>query len=173
MATPVYKVVEVQGFRSGEVAFQDVVQRQDARTVSLLMTLPLCLNDANTNNNKFCSITIVGYSDRDDTPGISDVERRKKEDLRAMERASSASSWLRVEFFKLFTLHPLDDLTLRDRRNIAVNIVSAGAGSLNEMQPGNNERLRQTNRRVVFYVTAQDVGHINDIQGDRVTIPPR
>ena len=100
----------------------------------------------------FCGVTIIGHSDRDDTPGRTPEERRDNELFNSFERAERAQDpWLFTQFAD--ALQAADATVPVDwasAQNVRVTTVACGAAHLVNKVPGNDEGLRQENRRVEF-----------------------
>ena len=162
MKMPFLRTLEVRGFVSGEVDFAALFNRKSPDQKVLMLRLAKCLFNASTHDGKFCSITVAGHSDRDDTPGLSDKQRRINERDRSNDRARSASVWLfeRVrEQFGSAGLRKPDSVL--DVKNTSILPVVCGAGDLTFLQPGDRERSE--NRRVAFSVWGQDIQEMLDM----------
>ena len=104
---------------------------------------------------KFCQITIIGHSDRDDTPGLTSEQRRASELEISQLRADSAKAFLFSQMFdrvsKAGGTPPVDTDSMQ---NSAILTVAAGSADLKHLMPGNDENQRQENRRVVIAIAA-------------------
>ncbi|MBW5482412.1 hypothetical protein [Streptomyces bambusae] len=101
---------------------------------------------------QFFVVTVVGHSDRDDTPGLTPEQRRESERSAARKRADSAVEWLFQEIRKRLLISGLTPpATLRDFKRTSIFTAVAGAADLEFRVPA-SEAERKDNRRVVFLV---------------------
>ncbi|GII23367.1 hypothetical protein [Planosporangium mesophilum] len=101
---------------------------------------------------KFCVVSVIGHSDRVDTPGLTSEQRRADELSVSQLRAESTQAFLFAELFDLVQAaggnSPVD---LASMQNGAILTVAAGAADLKHVVPA-SESEREENRRVVFLV---------------------
>jgi hypothetical protein len=101
---------------------------------------------------RYCSVLIIGHSDRNDEPGLTSEERRAKELQFSELRAQSAAAWLLSQLQDRLQnqgiTFPAD---WPSGVNVGLELVSAGAADLKFTTPA-NESERKENRRVAFTI---------------------
>ncbi|TDB83265.1 hypothetical protein E1264_29070 [Actinomadura sp. KC216] len=149
--------ITVSGYFSQEIDFPAVLQRQSQALQDLVrdeVIAPLAGAETVPGDGKFCVVTIIGHSDRVDTPGLTSEQRRAQELNASQLRAESAQAFLFSELFALVQgaggTPPVD---LASTQNGAIWTVAVGAADLIHTVPA-NETQRRENRRVVFQVSA-------------------
>lgn len=141
------------GFASGESDFAaryaayapDSPERQ---ALDSAVSSVAAIISAGAAGKSFAAVTFIGYSDRNDTPGLSCDDRRASESKASVDRAVSANSWFTNAVAALID-PPIDNWTDSDR--FSWNITATGAALLQKDPPA-DEAERATNRRVSFEV---------------------
>ncbi|WP_344376050.1 hypothetical protein [Agromyces tropicus] len=145
--------LEFAGYLAGEVDFATVRGRHPTGPGTVRDQLDDAVQrlattvEANGAFGQFAAMTVVGFSDRVDTQGVSCDQRRAKESSASYDRASSAWQWLQQEVLgNLMTPRP-------DWWNssgvVTWFVVPTGAAILAH-DPPNGEAERRLNRRVKF-----------------------
>jgi flagellar motor protein MotB len=146
--------VGCSGFVAGEVDFPALFDRQPLVTQEQIIRLVVdrCIQaEIVPDAGIFCSVVVIGHSDREDTPGLTSEQRRAKELESSQSRADSALEWLFTQLFD--ALEGADATAPVDwpsAQNVAVATLASGAADLVNKVPGLDEELRRQNRRVVF-----------------------
>jgi flagellar motor protein MotB len=148
--------IPISGYVSHEIDFPALLKRQSQTLQDLVQTdviAPLADAEMVPEAGKFCIVTIIGHSDRVDTPGLTSEQRRADELSISQLRAESAQAFLFAELFSLVQAaggtSPVD---LASMQNGAIWTVAAGAADLTHTVPA-SESERQDNRRVVFQIS--------------------
>ena len=148
--------VPFSGFLSQEIDFLALHTRssQAAKDLLNVMIETAVTVESGATPGHFCSILIVGHSDRDDTPGRSPEDRRALELQNSTLRAESAQSFFFSEMFNRLQAQgftaPVD---IPSMQNVEIQTVACGAADLINLAPA-DESQRQQNRRVHFIGTA-------------------
>ncbi|SIO63199.1 hypothetical protein SAMN05443247_09628 [Bradyrhizobium erythrophlei] len=148
-------VVEIRGYNSHETDFQALINRRPDLQVPEVSVIIDSAFEAfeNTGGNKSAAVVIVGHSDREDSPGLTDEQRRASELQASQARADSASAWLN-------SVAQASGMQIEvEWKGVATVAVEAiGAGASNLAQPPVTEQDRLNNRRIVFLVSGNNVG---------------
>ena len=151
--------IPVSGYNSHEFDFPALLSRQSQALQDLVQAeviAPLADAEMVPEAGKFCTVTVIGHSDRVDTPGMTSEQRRADELSASQLRAESAQAFLFSQLFDLVQAAggtpPVD---LASMQNGAIFTVAAGAADLLHTVPA-NESERQDNRRVDFLVAKFD-----------------
>jgi len=143
----------VDGFLADDYDFSGALQRKLQPFQDDFAAFVAALVDAEVNaaSDVFWAVTIVGHSDRFDTPGFTADERRARELYASNERRVSAGAYLLLTAFADgVSAAGLDrPVSAEDPTNLGLSFVSAGAADLVHPAP-TSEAERQENRRVKF-----------------------
>lgn len=147
--------VPCTGFASQQFDFPTLHSQlsQTARDLLEVMLESAVTAESDPEAGRFCSIVIVGHSDRLDTPGLTSEARRAQE-LQASElRAQSAQAWFFSELFNRLQQQgftpPID---LASMQNVDIQTIACGSAGLIHLIPS-GEPERKDNRRVHFMGT--------------------
>lgn len=100
----------------------------------------------------FCTISVVGHSDRDDPPGLTQGQRRASELNASTKRAESARDWIFAQARQaLIDDGRPDPGTISSLTRSVLFTQPVGAAQLKEPNPA-SETDRQRNRRVACLV---------------------
>jgi hypothetical protein len=146
----------IRGYASQQFDFGPVLAAQSQLTQDAFNdeVISACVDaELDPAAGKFCSVTVVGHSDRNDTAGLSAEQRRENERQNSELRAESASSFVFDQIFDGVQsgggTPPVDQASMQ---NVTIFTVAAGSASLIVPTPA-DENDRQQNRRVQFLVT--------------------
>jgi hypothetical protein len=146
----------IRGYESQQFDFQPVLQAQSQATQSAFDTevITACVNaEMNPGAGSFCSVTVVGHSDRNDSPGLTPEQRRENERQNSELRAEAAVSFIFDQIFARIQAAggtpPVDQASAQ---NVTLFSVAAGAANLIVPTPATEDDRKQ-NRRVQFLVT--------------------
>jgi flagellar motor protein MotB len=147
--------IPVGGYQSHETDFATLLARQSQGMQDLVQTeVVAALADAEMvqEAGKFCTVTIVGHSDRVDDEGLTPEQRRADELDVCVQRADSAQAFLFNEVSDLvLTAGGTVPADLASMQNSAIFTAPAGAANLLHTVPA-SEQEREENRRVQFLV---------------------
>jgi hypothetical protein len=150
-----YTNIDMSGYLSGETDFQPAFDRAvtdipgfaDAFQQNIMA--PLTSIAQNTGQSGV--LTVLGYADRVDTPGLGREDIRNQEFAAGVARAVSSKETI---FTMLNTaVGGTLGTTWADVVNITVVFPSLGAANLINSDSGLTEAQRQRNRRVLMFVT--------------------
>src|SRR4051812_349301 len=166
-------VVEIRGYIAHETDMNALVTRRPDLQVPEVTAIIDSAFEAfeNTGGNKACAVTIVGYSDREDAPGLTDEQRRASEFQASQARADSASTWL---------LDKVNEIALGSGMSLeadwngvaAVSVEAIGVGASKLAHPPSTEQDRLNNRRISFLVSGNNVGAVTGRNGTDITFAP-
>lgn len=145
--------LEFDGYVSGEVDFPPVLNRHPAGPGTVRGQLDEVVQrvaatvEADGAFGQFAALTVVGFSDRNDAPGLSCDQRRASESSASLDRAASAWQWLQQAVLAQLATSRPD--WWESSGAVTWFIVPTGAAIL-EHDPPANEAERQQNRRVKF-----------------------
>jgi hypothetical protein len=110
----------------------------------------------------FCSMVILGMSDREDTAGLTPEQRRDSESAVSFARAMSFDQWLLQNVNDLFQAmgRPLA-LAWEDFDRVFVHSTGIGASQLS-FKTLQNETERRHNRRLEIIIHTVQMGIIQD-----------
>ncbi|MCX4543516.1 hypothetical protein [Streptomyces sp. NBC_01565] len=145
--------IPIPGYGAGQYDFGAVLATRPQAAVD---AVNLEVADRAANAEEFdgqaCVITVVGHSDRDDTPGLTPEQRRESERNASRRRADDAAAWLfRQIVLRLQASGITPPATVADLRGTSIFTAAAGAADLVHPVPA-GETERRENRRVVFLV---------------------
>ena len=147
--------VPVSGYVTSEFDFPALLSRQSQALQDVVQSeiiAPLADAEVVPEAGKFCVVTVIGHSDRVDTPGLTSEQRREQELSASRLRAESAQAFLFSELFELVQAAggtpPVD---LASMQNGAILTVAAGAADLVHTVPADEDQ-RRDNRRVDFLI---------------------
>ena len=157
--------VEIRGYVSHETDFRALLARRPDLAVPQVAAIIDAAFEAfeNSTRQKACSITIIGHSDREDRPGLTDAQRRASELQASTQRAQSASAWLLDKVNDVAQASNLA-IELEWKGVPAVDVVAIGAGASDLLHPPVTEADRKANRRIVFIVAGKDLAVAPDIE---------
>jgi len=162
-------VVEIRGYNAHQTDFRILLDRRPdlhAPEVTAIIDSAFEARE-NTGENKSCAVVIVGYSDREDTPGLTDAQRRASELQASRDRANSASAWLLDKVNELAQGSDLQiEVEWKGIPTVAVEAIGVGASDL--AQPPASEQDRLNNRRIRFLVSGNNVSAVTDRDGTDV-----
>jgi len=141
--------IHLRGFLAGETDFLTLFAQKPQETQDLIIdeVIKPCIDAQEVPEaGIFCAVTIEGHSDRDDTPGRTPEDRRANEKEMSTLRAQSARDFI---FGQIDEVLPEIGAT-GSTENIHISVVVCGSAVLDEPNPGDDEGLRQRNRRVHF-----------------------
>ncbi|MFE5864823.1 hypothetical protein ACFQ77_30380 [Streptomyces virginiae] len=143
----------IPGFTSGKYDFAELFASKPENVRTEIEKVPLGGAKAEKFSTRFCVITVVGHSDRDDTPGLTPDQRRASELKAATKRAESARDWV---FQKIREMLVADGQTppagVANLKRTSLFTVACGAADLERANPS-SEDDRKLNRRIEFLVT--------------------
>jgi hypothetical protein len=143
------------GFASQQFDFPALHSQLNQNTRDLLevMIESAVTAESDPNAGRFCTIVIVGHSDRVDTPGLSSESRRAQELQASQLRAESAQAWFFNELFnRLQSQGFTPPVDLSSMQNVDLMTVACGSADLVHLVPS-GEQERRDNRRVHFIGT--------------------
>jgi hypothetical protein len=164
--------IELQGFASGQTDFSAQLSTLPVEILEPFAKLIDGTFEASSDPSgvKFMSISIVGHSDRQDLPGMSNEQRRESERQASQDRADSASNWLLNKLADMQNPGDVIQLDWRSVSNIGAAVIASGAAQLINPNPGSNEDLRVQNRRVQFFVTSINVNTLQEFDTNNISI---
>jgi hypothetical protein len=145
--------LEFAGFLSGEVDFAAVRDRHPTGPGTVRDRLDEAVRRVATTVDEdgafgqFATMTVVGFSDRNDTPGLSCDQRRASESSASFDRAGNAWEWLQNEVASQI-ITPTPEWW-NTSAFVTWFMVPTGAAMLAHDPPA-NETERRANRRVKF-----------------------
>ncbi|GAA2427769.1 hypothetical protein [Streptomyces coeruleofuscus] len=141
---------EVDGYLSGQFDFATALATHSQALQDDAMNAALAVAKAEKFSGTFCTITVVGHSDRDDTPGLTQDQRRASELNASTKRAESARDWIFAQARQLLIDDGQPDPgTISGLTRSFFFTQPAGAAQLKKPNPA-SETDRQRNRRVAF-----------------------
>jgi flagellar motor protein MotB len=144
--------IPVGGYVSHEVDFAALFSRQGQPLQNLIqdeVVTPLA--NAELGDGTFCSVTVVGHSDRQDTPGMTPESRRADELAASRSRAESARDFIFNSFAEqVLQLGGVVPADLGSMQNGGIFTVAAGSADLVHTVPSDDQRPE--NRRVEFLI---------------------
>ncbi len=165
--------VEIQGYIARETDFRVLLARRpilQAPEVSGLIDSAFEAFE-NANSQKFCAILILGYSDREDSPGLSDAQRRDAELKASQARADSASAWLLDKVNEVAQASGMQlELEWAGVATVVVEAIGVGASNLAASPVTESDRLK--NRRIKFVVSGNNVDSISNQNRESIVFPP-
>jgi hypothetical protein len=152
------------GYHSQETDFNLAVARLSQAHRDVIDKIPKIIFNVQLDPEatSFCSITILGLADRDDTPGLTAEQRRDNESTASFTRAVSFEQFLLDEvngLFQAFGNPQLASFDLFDR--VFVHSEGIGSSQLTFKTP-QNETERRRNRRLQLVVATVNMGIIDD-----------
>ena len=145
--------IPIDGFGAGEIDFGTMIGPTTASIVISEVVDPAVQAEAFPADGSFCAITIIGHSDRVDTPGLGSEQRRTQELDASIKRAESTSGWLFAKILSgmlaVGVMPPTDWVGLQ---RVVRRLVPCGAADLVHKIPL-GELQRAQNRRVQILVT--------------------
>ena len=145
------------GYISGEIDFPAAFGRLSQATRDLIIQAvvdPLVLAESNPGSCRFCSVSIVGHSDRYDVPGVTPEQRRAIELENSQLRAESAAAWLFTQLCDhLQNAGLTQPADWASAQTITIFIIACGSADLIHLIPA-NEAQRRENRRVHFMISS-------------------
>ena len=159
-------VVEIRGYNAHETDFTALLNRRpdlQAPEVSAIIDSAFEAFE-NAGGNKSSAIVILGYSDREDAPGLTDQQRRASELQASQARADSASAWL---LDKVNSVAQASGMQIEiDWKGVAtVDVEAIGVGASDLAQQPVTEQDRLNNRRIRFLVSGNNVSAVIDRDG--------
>lgn len=159
-------VVEIRGYLSHETDFPTLLNRRpDLQNPAITAIIDSAFEAfENSDGTKSAVVVIVGYSDREDSPGLTDEQRRASELQASQARADSASAWL---LDKVNSIAQGIGMQIEiDWKGVAtVAMESIGVGASDLAQPPVTENDRLNNRRIRFLVSGNNVSAVADQDG--------
>lgn len=147
----------VAGFVAQEVDFSALFDRLSVNartTINDAVITPAVDAERFPSNGQFCSVTVLGHSDRVDTPGLTSEQRRAQELGASLDRAKSAANWVWEQItLGLTNAGVIPPATLPLAQNFDIAIAPCGAADLIHTVPA-GEAERAENRRVQFLVSS-------------------
>jgi len=142
--------LEFHGYASGEVVSADRYGAFDPASderSQLDAAVTRIAQTVDAGDASFVAITVVGFSDRNDTPGLSCDDRRASESNASKDRSDSALSWL-IEAVGAQLVTPLADWHESSDRVTWIQVPTGAALLAND--PPLDDAQRAENRRVKF-----------------------
>lgn len=159
-------VVEIRGYLSHETDFPTLLNRRpDLQDPAISAIIDSAFEAfENSDGTKSAAVVIVGYSDREDTPGMTDEQRRASELQASQARADSASAWLLDKVNSVAQASGMQiELDWKGVATVAMESIGVGASDL--AQPPVTENDRLNNRRIKFLVSGNNVTAVADRDG--------
>jgi outer membrane protein OmpA-like peptidoglycan-associated protein len=161
--------VEIRGYKSHETDFQTLLDRRpDLQAPEITAIIDSAFEAfENTDGGKACAVVIVGYADREDSPGLADEQRRASELQASQARADSASAWLLDKVNSVAQTSGMQlEMEWKGVATVAVEAVGVGASDL--VQQPATEQDRLNNRRIRFLISGNNVSAVTDRDGTDV-----
>lgn len=147
--------VPCTGYEPHKFDFPELHARLDPAVQGLIQTMieAAVTAEAFPDQGRYCHITVVGHSDRNDSPGLSAEARRADERQFSELRAESAQAWFFNEVFtRLQAEGHVAPVDMASMRNVDIETVACGSAILEHPTPASEDQ-RRVNRRVHFVGT--------------------
>src|SRR3954447_3717322 len=155
--------VEIRGYKAHQTDFGELIaKRPDLQTPEVTAIIDSAFEAfENTDGNESCTVVIVGHSDREDSPGLSDEQRRASELQASQARADSASAWLLDKMNSVVQDSGMQiELDWKGVGTVAVEAIGVGASNLVTQPMTEEDRLN--NRRIFFLVSGNNVSSVTN-----------
>jgi hypothetical protein len=147
----------LDGYVSQQFDFPSLLQTKPQPVQDLFASLVVakCVDaEIDPSAGKFCFVSIIGHSDRNDTPGLTSEQRRENERQNSELRAEAARSFVFDQIFaQIQAAGGTPPVDLASMLNVTIDAVTAGSANLIVPTPI-SEGQRQQNRRVQFVVSS-------------------
>ena len=147
----------LDGYVSQQFDFPSLLQTKPQATQDLFAQLVVapCVNaEFDPSAGNFCFVSVIGHSDRNDTPGLTSEQRRENERQNSELRAEAARSFIIDQIFaQIQAAGGTPPVDLASMQNVTIDVVTAGSANLVFTTPA-GEAQRQQNRRVQFVVSS-------------------